>query len=500
MLKNLIFLEVLIAIGTAVFYMASTRATRRDVGILPGIVFAAMAAIAFLSPKMIVMHIAIGLLPLVFGRTKQQVGIIIAAGLFALPSLPTNLMLGSMWLFLWTTQTTLAVGGLIAMLVAPGRLGRALPWTDASMIIVIFVLIFIDARAGAVSGYFRQFATYFFDYMIPVFLITRSTRNAVETRSLLAALAAVGCILAIIGLYEARAHWPLYSPLMNHYGFSPDSVVKWRGGFIRSYGPLEEATKLGAALVMCFCAALATRRAYISTFGYVGIVGLIAVGTLAPQSRGGMIGVAVAFVVSSFYRRGIASASQIGLAGLLLAGVYAGTRFLGSFGAQVATSLEDGKGSTDYRTELLRRGMQEYWKNPIFGDSYHNVVARMPDMVQGEGIVDFVNSYLYFALFSGVIGLLLFCASFLVPIGRMLQVRRALPPLSAERDVAGFCLAVLLSAAVMIVFTSYLKRPSIFWLASASLAMMLVVPRRAAASKPRPEEPMIRKPDAPVTA
>ena len=109
MLKNLIFLEIVIAIGTAIFYMASTRATRRDVGILPGIIFAAMAAIAFLSPKMIVTHIAIGLLPLIFGRTKQKVGIIIAAGLFALPSLPTNLMLGSAWLFPWTVQTTLAV-------------------------------------------------------------------------------------------------------------------------------------------------------------------------------------------------------------------------------------------------------------------------------------------------------------------------------------------------------------------------------------------------------
>lgn len=498
MLKNLIFLEIVIAIGTAIFYMASTRATRRDVGILPGIIFAAMAAIAFLSPKMIVTHIAIGLLPLIFGRTKQKVGIIIAAGLFALPSLPTNLMLGSAWLFPWTVQTTLAVGGLIAMLVAPGRLGRAPPWADAGMIMVILVLIFIDARAGAPIGYLRQFATYFFDYAIPVFLITRSARNAVEWRTLLAAMAAVGCILAAIVLYEARANWPLYSPLLSHYGFQVENVVKWRGGVMRAYGPLEEATALGAALVICFCAALAARRAFVSNLAYVAIVGFIAVGTLAPQSRGGMIGIAVAFIVSSFYRRGVASLSQVGLAGLLLTGVYAGTKILGSFGAQVATSLEEAKGSGDYRTELLRRGMEEFWKSPIIGDSYANVVARMQDMVQGEGMVDFVNSYLYFALFAGGIGLVLFCISFLVPMGRLVQIRRALPPGSAERDVAGFCLAVLVSAAVMIAFTSYLKRPSIFWLASASLALMIVVPRRAVAGTTT-ATPKVRTSDDPIT-
>jgi O-antigen ligase len=127
--------------------------------------------------------------------------------------------------------------------------------------------------------------------------------------------------------------------------------------------------------------------------------------------------------------------------------------------------------------------MQEFWKNPIIGDNYANVVARMQDMVQGEGMVDFVNTYLYFALFAGAVGLVIFCVSFLVPMARLVTIRRALPPGSAEREVAGFCLAVLMSAAVMIVFTSYLKRPSIFWLASASLAMMIVVPRRAVAGK-----------------
>ncbi len=499
MLKSLFYIEAMIVIGTAIFYMASTPAIRREVGILPGLVFGAMAAIGFLSPNLIVAYLAVGLIPLIFGRTKLKVGIVVATALFALPSLPTNMTIGSVWLFSWTMQTTVAVGGLIAMLVAPGRLAKAPPWADASMIIVILVLIFVDARGGAPTGYLRGFTTYFLQFAVLVYLITRCARTPVEWRALLAALAAIGCILAVLVLYEARANWPLYSPLYYRYGFPVENVVKFRGGLMRAYGPLEEATALGAVLVMCFCAALAGRRAFRSNLAYIGIVALIAIGTLAPQSRGGMIGIAVAFVVSSFYRRGIGSVSQVGLAALLLSGIYAGTTVFGSFGAQVATSLEDASGSGDYRTELLRRGMQEFWKSPIIGDSYANVVARMQDMVQGEGMVDFVNTYLYFALFAGAIGLVLFCISFLIPMGRLVQIRQSLPPGSAEREVAGFCLAVLVSAAVMITFTSYLPRPSVMWLAAASMALIVVGPRRARAGRPA-IEPQIKLSGDPIPA
>ena len=499
MLKNLVYIEIMIAAGTAIFYLLSNRATRRDVGVLPGIVLGAMAAIAFLSPQLVITYIAIGLIPLIFGRTKLKVGIIVAAGMFAVPLLPMPFQPGGIWLILWTTTTSVAVGGMIAFLIARGRKLKTPPWADVSMFLVILLLIFIDARSGALTGYMRQIITYSIDYALPVYVITRCVGNLVEWRTILAAFACLGCILAVLGLYESGAGWPLFSPLYAHYGFPVETLVKFRGGVLRAYGTVEEPTALGATLVICFCAALASRRAFRSNLAYVAIVALIAVGTLAPQSRGGMIGIAVAFVVSSFYRRGVGNVAQLGLAGLLISGIYVGTTVFGSFGAQIATSLEDGQGSADYRTELLRRGMQEFWKSPIIGDSYDNVVARMQDMVQGEGMVDFVNSYLYFALFAGAIGLVIFCISFLVPMFRLVAVRRTLPPGSIEREIAGFCLAVLVSAAVMIAFTSYLRRPSVMWLAAASMGLIVSRPRRFRSARPA-SQTAVRRPSDPVPA
>ena len=480
MLKALLFIEILVAIGSALFFMSMTRAARREIGHLPGLVFALLAAIVFLSPQLLVAHAAIFFVPLLIARNKLQVGIVVALGMIAVPSLPTGLALSGIPIFNWSIQSTIAVGGLVALLATRGKLASAPPWTDSALIIVVMMMVVVAARGTAWTNWLRSLAEYSFAFALPVFIITRSITNAIERRLLLTAIAGAGIILAIIVLYEARGNWPLYAPLVTHYNFDVNGIiVKWRGGLIRAYGPMSEATNMAFVLVICFAAALAARRSFKSNMLYVGIVALIALGTLAPQSRGGLIGIAVAFVISAVYRRGLGSLIHVSLASMILAAGYFGATAVGSIDGQIKTSLQDGQGSSDYRTQLLTRGLQEFWKNPLWGDSYTNVVARMRDMVQGEGIVDFVNTYLYFALFTGAFGLVLFCLAFLLPMGRLVVIRNQLPSGSDEREIAGFSLALLTSAAVDLAFASYAPRPAIFWLVASAMAFMTVVPRRA---------------------
>jgi hypothetical protein len=480
-LKTLIFLEILVAIGTTIFYLSLTRAARRDIGMLPGIVFASMAAIAFLSPQLIITHLAIGLIPIVLGRSKIRIGMIVAVGLIAIPPLEIGLMMGSVPLFPWPVQCSLALGGLFALMLTPGRIATQPPWADSMVLLIVFSLVLIGARGTAWTNWLRLLVEYLFVFALPVYVVARSARNAIEQRMLLAALAGAGVILAVIVLYEARGGWPMYAPLVNHYDLDlpwRGIIVKWRGGLMRAYGPMYEATIMGFVLVVCFAAALAARRAFVSNFVYIGIVSLIAFGTLAPQSRGGMIGIAVAFIISSFYRRGGGSLNQVAAASFLLVGSYVGATAVSSFGGQIQTSLTEAEGTIDYRTQLFARGMQEFWKSPVLGGQYSDVVGRMKDLVQGEGIVDFVNSYLYFALFTGAIGLLLFCLSFAVPMWRLTSIRTRLLPGSAERDVAGFCVALLGSAAVMLAFTSYLQRPGLYLMLASGIALSMPLPRR----------------------
>ncbi len=481
MLKALLFIEILVMIGATIFHMTTTRVTHRVVGHLPAFVFGVLAALMFLSPQLLIAHIAVGLVPLLFGRTKLQVGMIMAIGMIAVPSLQSNLAIGSLPLFGWTIQSSIGVGALLALLVTPGKLARGPVWADSVLLIITAVLLVVDSRGTEWTNWLRQLTSYVFGYGIPVFVMTRCAKNAEERKILLTALAAAGIILSVIVLYEARGSWPLYAPLAHHFGFETNGlVVKWRGGLMRAYGPMSEATNMAMILVICFSAAFASRRAFVSNTHYIAIVALIAIGTLAPQSRGGLIGIAIAFVISSFYRRGMGSLGQMIAASTLVLGAYVAASAIGSIGGHLQQSLNDGSGTSTYRSDLLRRGLEEFWKSPVFGDSAAHVTAHMQDMVQGEGIIDFVNTYLYFALFAGGIGLVVFCLAFIMPMARLVVIRRHLPPLSAERDVAGFSLAVLGSAAVMLAFSSYAPRPAIFWLTASGLAMIMGIPRRAA--------------------
>ena len=146
-LKNLIFLEILIVIGSILFHLASTRATRREIGHLPGIILGSMAAIGFLAPKLIIAHVAVALIPLILGRTKLKVGMILAMGLFALPPLQTDMVIGGAYLFPWTIQCTLGTSALIAFLIAPGNIPRAPPWADAAMYLVMAVFYAVSKRS-----------------------------------------------------------------------------------------------------------------------------------------------------------------------------------------------------------------------------------------------------------------------------------------------------------------------------------------------------------------
>ena len=102
------------------------------------------------------------------------------------------------------------------------------------------------------------------------------------------------------------------------------------------------------------------------------------------------------------------------LAALIAAGALLGYEILlalASSSPRIAAFLNVGnetskfQGHYDYRGALLERGLQEASKHMWLGTGMGNVTANLMDMVQGQGIIDFVNTYLWIYLVSGLIGL-----------------------------------------------------------------------------------------------
>ena len=198
---------------------------------------------------------------------------------------------------------------------------------------------------------------------------------------------------------------------------------------------------------------------------------LLIAGVAAPQSRGALLGLAVGFAAIYLYRR-----SQTVIATLLVgAAVFAA--FFVTVGLQPETTAPADLHSSEtieYRKRLMTRGMEEFAKSPLTGDTFPNILSRMQDLRQGEGIVDFVNTYLWVALLSGVLGLLLFLAAFGTRLFHLWTLRPRLRKAGFGPGAAAFVFASLCAPVVMLIFTSFGARIPMLVFATFGLSTALL--------------------------
>src|SRR5262249_9626620 len=79
-----------------------------------------------------------------------------------------------------------------------------------------------------------------------------------------------------------------------------------------------------------------------------------------------------------------------------------------------------------YRQKLFENSIVVIERHPLFGTPDYRQTPEMLEMMQGEHIIDIVNTYLEIALSSGLIGLSLFVGIFvsiLLRLRRMLKFR-----------------------------------------------------------------------------
>ena len=155
-----------------------------------------------------------------------------------------------------------------------------------------------------------------------------------------------------------------------------------------------------------------------------GIVSVIfAAGLFATLARGPWVGVAVLLLVylaigpNAIANLGkVAVIGAVGLALLLVTPV--GTRLIDLL-PFVGTV---GEGSVTYRQKLFDNSIVVIQRNPLFGTPDYRQEPEMRAMMQGEHIIDIVNTYLEIAMRSGLVGLSLFVGIFATILLRLRRV------------------------------------------------------------------------------
>lgn len=463
-----------LALGFVLFAALLPKGSRY--GLIPRLALCLVIgqAAAFLSPALFVYH-AVGfiLVPALAARREQVVPVFIFS-LLTLPFVSAPFAVGGLYLLTLDVSIFLSIGALVALL-RFGRLPRPVYQLDLPALLLIMLITIISARDSSSTNYLRTLTASLITLGLPYLVVSRGVRSAEDLRPALVALVAAGASLSALALFETLRSWPLYRIIWQHYGIDSGSgaSVKLRGGFLRAPGPYPEPTSFAFSLVLCALPLLALSRAAKHRALLI-LAPLVGLGLLAPQSRGALLGLLIGLLAFAPGRAGPSLTVRAALIATLGAALYAVQRIVG--GGAVAPI------SADYRSQLLTRGVEEFWKAPVLGRPLAVVTQNLADLRTGEGLVDFVNSYLYVALVGGALGLAVFIGS--LGLASVAVLRRARQTVLVS--VLGSMMAAILA---MLMFTSSTSKNTIVLLVVMGLAAAgLRQPHSVAKSSRAPEE------------
>lgn len=343
--------------------------------------------------------------------------------------------------------------------------GRSGP--DKALTAYLALVAALYLREDTFTNTLRHAFYLFTDVFLPYYVISRSLRSMHAFRDAIFSLVMAITILAPLAIFEATKHWLLYSSVTHALDLNGGMTgYLGRDGMLRAIATTGQPIALGYVMTVGIGFYLYLQRLIQSNhIRRIGMLSLIA-GIIAPLSRGPWIGAAVLiFAFISTGRNALRRLAGITLAITLFVPMVA----MLPGGERVINLLpfigNTEKGNIDYREQLLTNSLIVIQRNPWFGSPTFLDNPEMQGMVQGEGIVDIVNSYLFVALETGFVGLGLFVAFFVLTLLGISRAMRSIPDKDSEEYLLGRALLSTQLAIMVIIFTvsSISVIPIVYW-------------------------------------
>jgi O-antigen ligase len=438
-------LIVVLVISTAVFYsfdrsfsplMAPGAFQRRRNA------FLALTVCGFLAPGFWFYAVPASALILFAARREQTLPALFVALLFVVPPAAEQVPgMGMVNFLLYVDHPRLLA--LLVLLPAATTLLRN-PAAGKLLLPDRFLLAYILLQAGLILSRAESFTNglrgvvyLLIDVLLPYYVMSRIFFKMDQLKDALAAMCMSGVLLAAVACFETAKHWLVYRSLLDHWGaqFGMGNYIM-RDGMIRASATTGQPIVLGLVLFIALACFMALRQQMRPGLKRSLVWMILLAGLAATYSRGPWLGALTAiFVFWATFNR---SRMRIGLG----IGVALATALL--LDAQIPfLSMVRGidQGTAQYRTELFTKSMEVFAEHPWLGSDQYVQRLAAKGMVQGEGIVDLVNTYLGVALASGAIGLSLFVAVFASTLRGLWKsrpgVRSLNPELSAKAPPAG---------------------------------------------------------------
>lgn len=318
----------------------------------------------------------------------------------------------------------------------------------------------------------RRTFLFFLDVYVLYFVISRIGASRQLIVDALAAFCMSCAIMAAVAVFESLRHWWLYTDIAIRWSSQPVwFAYLMRGGALRAQVSAGHALALGLLLANA-CAFWLYLQSHVNQRRWrIAVVILLWAGLLATFSRGSWLGAIVVYFSCALLGPRALSRSFKAIAVAVIIVIAIGLSPLGDTIRDVVPFLG---GSVDnetyhYRQRFAERSWELIQDSPFFGDQF--VQLKMEDLRQGEGIIDFVNTYAMVALYSGFVGLALFTGFILTALFRAYRVTRKVMRLDPDLALLGACLiAAALGTLLMISGTSFIQGPQKMFYILAALA------------------------------
>jgi hypothetical protein len=325
-------------------------------------------------------------------------------------------------------------------------------YSDKLVVLFFLLIIILNAtRSPSVSDTLRLTIFRIID-VIPYYAMSRGIKDTEDVKRLLFSCCVIIGIASLIAVFEVVKSWHVYDSISQHL-ISPlnDNITayKYRSGLLRAsvnYGsiPLGYIAALGFFMFYFFY----PKGGSFKVKAWFMLIGL---GMLAALSRGPWVGFIGGFFVLSFLKKKVTKLLVFSLvASMVIIVSPAGDKFI----SLLPGVGNDAEGTISYRQELFITSIDVMQDNLLFGDPLYKNNPKMQHLMQGEKIIDVVNSYIEVGLKYGLTTLGCFIGFLVFPALKLYQLSKSSRRTPDERNICYVLIAMAVTTIITIATVS----------------------------------------------
>lgn len=362
---------------------------------------------------------------------------------------------------------------------AAERQGGLKPNRHLDLVVIAFIAMtsIASLTVNSLTNSVRFFVLALIDIGLPYYVASRSIKTVEQFRDIFASFICAAAILSLIAAFEVAKGWLLYESLRWPMGFPMGMHIT--RDFGDGFGLLRPVVTAGNSIVLGYIIVIAIGMYAViassllecrrggTRLAALAIGGLLMLGLGASLSRGPWVAcVALALVLVAMGRFSPRNLISYGSA-VAVVWVILSMTPLGSMLYRILPFVGEAESfNVTYRQRLFDVSMDVILLNPVFGSVDYVNRWEFEVLKQGQGIVDFVNTYIQIALGYGLVGLVVFASAFLFSIGCVFSRWRQERLESVEKEKIGRGLVAIMIAVMLMIATvsSILYIPMLYWL------------------------------------